>query len=750
MSINSQASEAGIAWWSDFVLYGLDSLQRTVLLMDIIRKRGNLYLDHLHKGQPPVLVFDYEVVLDGRSLKRPSNYALVRIIDRRQSGLTDNSSGGSQSAPTAARSLPAAEDRRHKSRIGQDAAEAMRRPIVIIDPRAGHGPGIGGSKKDSQIGMALDAGHPVYFLIFFTDPTPGQSLADVRHSHIRFLEEVRRRHSDAPRPAVIGNCQGGWLAALIGAKRPDLVGPMVFNGSPLSYWGGVEGINPMRYLGGLLGGVWINSLLADLGNGKFDGAYLVANFENLNPANTFWQKYYHVYANVDTEEARFLNFEKWWGGFFFMTDREIHTIVDGLFVGNRLERGEFTLEDGQYVDLKRNGNPVVVFASFADNITPPQQAFNWIVKTYGTVEEIKRRGQVIVYIGHSAIGHLGIFVSAKIARKEHKEIIASFDMLDYLPPGLYEMNINEDRDDPGEYLVSYAEKRMADIMAMDDGLEDEKAFYAVMAVSNFGDTLYRLFASPWIKLAVNEGSAELLRQLHPLRMQRYLFSDLNPWMIPVNMGGAMLNNTPLRCAVSSDNSLRQIEKQFSNLMVSGLDAFRQLRDSFAEQTFKALYENPWMQLFHPFTSAGAEKDDEHRLETLRRRDAHRWRKAMHNGGFSEAMIRIFLAVGLADQKIDREGYALIAKLIRDHRRLRDIGRFDLRRLVRNQSRILQTDTDAAIEALPELLHSDLDRLNAILLLEKGVAMAGTKLQPQEKAVADRIRAVLEVVSVKRP
>ena len=749
MNLMQDTISGANAYIADVIGYGLDAAQRTILMMDIIRKRGNRYLDHLCDGQPPVLVFDYEVVLDGRNLKRPSNYALVRIIDRRRSGLSDNMSGGSQSAPIATRSIPAVEDRRHKSRIGQDAAEAVRRPIVIIDPRAGHGPGIGGSKKDSQIGMALDAGHPVYFLIFFTEPMPGQSLADVRHSHIRFLEEVRRRHPDAPKPAVIGNCQGGWLAALIGAKRPDLVGPMVFNGSPLSYWGGVEGINPMRYLGGLLGGVWINSLLADLGNGKFDGAHLVGNFENLNPANTFWQKYYHVYANVDTEEARFLNFEKWWGGFFFMTDREIHTIVDGLFVGNRLERGEFTLEDGQSVDLKRNGNPVVVFASFGDNITPPQQAYNWIVKTYGTVEEIKRRGQVIVYIGHSAIGHLGIFVSAKIARKEHKEIIASFDMLDYLPPGLYEMNINEDQDDPGEYLVSYAEKRMEDIMAMDDGLDDEKAFYAVMAVSNLGDTLYRLFASPWIKLAVNEGSAELLRQLHPMRMQRYLFSDLNPWMIPVSMWGAMLTNTPLRCTVPSDNRLRQIEKQFSNLIVNGLDAYRQLRDGFAEQTFKALYENPWMQFFQPFTSARAEKDDQHRLETLRRRDAHRWRKAMHNGGFSEAIIRIFLAVGLADQKIDREGYALIAKLIRDHRRLRDIDRSDLQRLVRNQSRILQTDTDAAIEALPELLHSDPDRLDALRLLEKGVAMAGAKLQPQEKAVADRIRAVLEAVTVER-
>jgi hypothetical protein len=62
----------------------------------------------------------------------------------------------------------------------------------------------------------------------------------------------------------------------------------------------------MRYAGGLLGGTWLASFASDLGNGKFDGANLVQNMENLNPANTFWDKYYHLFANVDTEGPRFL------------------------------------------------------------------------------------------------------------------------------------------------------------------------------------------------------------------------------------------------------------------------------------------------------------------------------------------------------------------------------------------------------------------------------------------------------------
>ena len=74
-------------------------------------------------GLPPVLHFDYEMVLDGRTLERPVNYALVRIVP--PEGVT---------------------------------VDPKRRPYVIIDPRAGHGPGIGGFKDDSQVGVALRDG----------------------------------------------------------------------------------------------------------------------------------------------------------------------------------------------------------------------------------------------------------------------------------------------------------------------------------------------------------------------------------------------------------------------------------------------------------------------------------------------------------------------------------------------------------------------------------------------------------------
>jgi hypothetical protein len=83
----------------------------------------------------------------------------------------------------------------------------------------------------------------------------------------------------------------------------------------------------MRYLGGLLGGTWLTELSGDLGAGIFDGAHLVANFESLNPANTYWTKPYNVYSKVDTEPEGFLAFETWWGNPVLLNAGEMQWIA---------------------------------------------------------------------------------------------------------------------------------------------------------------------------------------------------------------------------------------------------------------------------------------------------------------------------------------------------------------------------------------------------------------------------------------
>src|SRR3979490_727388 len=62
------------------VEYMVDAGQRSVLFMDIMRRRGDQYREHLSETAPHVLSFAAELIMDGRKLAQPVNYALVRII----------------------------------------------------------------------------------------------------------------------------------------------------------------------------------------------------------------------------------------------------------------------------------------------------------------------------------------------------------------------------------------------------------------------------------------------------------------------------------------------------------------------------------------------------------------------------------------------------------------------------------------------------------------------------------------------
>jgi pimeloyl-ACP methyl ester carboxylesterase len=385
MSSNQPATSGGMkpGVFASAFDYLVDTGQRSVLFLDVMRRRGVQYSEHIAQTAPHVLDYDVELIVDGRNLKRPVNYGLARV------------------APPSGVEI-----------------DIKRRPFVVVDPRAGHGPGIGGFKADSEIGVAMKAGHPCYFIGFLPEPMPGQTIEDIARAEAVFIETVIGLHPDADgKPCVIGNCQAGWAVMMLASLRPELFGPLIIAGAPLSYWAGVRGRNPMRYSGGLLGGSWLTALTSDLGGGKFDGAWLVQNFENMNPSNTLWTKQYNVYSKIDTEADRYLDFERWWGGHVNLNAEEIQFIVDELFIGNNLAAGRIKASDGRVVDLRNISSPIVVFCSKGDNITPPQQALGWILDLYGDVDEIRAYGQTIVYTVHETVGHLGIFVSGGVAQK---------------------------------------------------------------------------------------------------------------------------------------------------------------------------------------------------------------------------------------------------------------------------------------------------------------------------------------------
>jgi hypothetical protein len=658
--------------------YWLDACQRWVLYLDVLRERGNTYFEQNSKEIPHVLSFEGKLVRDGRTLERPVNYVLVGI---------DPAPG---------------------TRI--DAAKA---PIIVVDPRAGHGPGIGGMKKDSQIGVALANGHACYYIGFLPEPMPGQTVEDVCRAEAAFVEDVAARHPDAEsKPVVIANCQAGWQIMMMAAMNPHRSGPIMLAGTPLAYWAGVHGKNPMRYLGGVLGGSWLTALAGDAGHGIFDGANLVANFEALNPANTLWTKPYNVYSKVDTERERFLDFETWWANPTLLNDAEMQWIADNLFIGNRLASGQIRSSDGTRIDLRNITAPIVVFCSWGDNITPPQQALDWILDLYEDDRDIASNGQTIVYTMHDSIGHLGIFVSGKVATKEHGEFVSCMDLIDVLPPGLYEAVITEVDDHTinahlvqGKYLFRLEARKLDDIRALGgNDAADDRRFATVARVSEINCGLYETFVAPAVRLASTEKSAETLRALHPNRLRFAMFSDQNPVMRPVKAMASSVRAA--RKPVSTQNPLLAMEHAASSWITGCLQNFGELRDAAIEAMFCTFYGSPVLQ---SLVGVGALKETPRRIERdlVREAEAARLQSCLERrfdvGGPREAGLRALIYIRLPEASVDERGFEMLKLMRMSQPRHKQLTMAQFKEIAREQYLLLRLDEERAIRALPTLL-----------------------------------------------
>lgn len=665
------------------VEYMVDAGQRSVLFLDILRQRGDQYRDHIAQTAPHVLSYAAELIMDGRQLEQPVNYALVRIIP--PSGVE----------------------------IDPD-----RRPFIVVDPRAGHGPGIGGFKADSEIGVAMKAGHPCYFIGFLPEPMPGQTIERIARAEAIFIERVIERHPRADgKPCVIGNCQAGWAIMILASLRPELFGPVIVAGAPLAYWAGVHGKYPMRYSGGLLGGSWLTALSSDLGGGKFDGAWLVQNFEGQNPANTLWSKQYNVYSKVDSEADRYLEFERWWGGHVNLNAEEIQFIVDDLFIGNNLAAGRITMSDGAPVDLRNIKSPIVVFCSKGDNITPPQQALHWILDLYADVDEIRAYGQTIVYTVHDTIGHLGIFVSGGVAKKEHAEFSSNIDLIDVLPPGLYEATFEARGAETtssdlvvGQWVMRCEARTLDDIRAMGgNSPEDERRFETAKRVSEMNLAAYQKYVQPWIKSAVTPQMADWVRTWHPLRVQYDAFSSQNPLMTMVKNAAERARDE--RKQVSEDNPFLAMQERFSKQIVNSLDQWRETQEAASEAIFLAVYGSPALQAavgIDPKStpSRRREMDTKYR-ERLQARIAE-LKSAIEKGGFREAVIRALLYVGSVRGMVDERGLEALRRIRRDDSGSR-LTLPEFKMLVREQFFMLLLEPKASLEAIPKLLPANTEQ-----------------------------------------
>ena len=262
-----------------------------------------------------------------------------------------------------------------------------------------------------------------------------------------------------------------------------------------------------------------------------------------------------------------------------MAEQEIRWIVENLFVGNRLARGCANLDSRTQVDLRNINSPIIIFASHGDNITPPQQALGWIADHYKDVEENKARGQRILYTLHDKVGHLGIFVSSSVAKKEHQEIVSTLKAIEALSPGLYEMVIEEEHGEGVEkrFHVAFQERTIPELIEECGGDDSDLPFAAVARASELSTELYDLTLGPWVRSMSNEASAKFLAATNPMRLQRAVQSDRNPLMQPVAALAEQVRAQ--RRDAPPEYPFRQLESFNAILLTQWLDLLRDLQSA---------------------------------------------------------------------------------------------------------------------------------------------------------------------------
>ena len=697
--------------------YLVDALQRSVLFLDLLRRRGNEQEEITSRPMATVLRFDHQLLLSGRSLPKPINFSLSRIVPPR----------GVEIDP-------------------------RKRPVVVVDPRAGQGPGIGGFKAQSEIGDALAAGHAVYFIGFAATPEPGQQFLDIVEGQVKFFEHVVELHPDAPRPFAIGNCAAGYQTLMVAMLRPDLFGPCMVAGSPMSYWQGVRGKNPMRYSGGLLGGSWLTAMTSDLGHGSFDGTWLVMNFDSLNPANWIWGKQYDVYANVDTGGSRYLEFEKWWGDFIQLNGDEIQFLVDQLFIGDKLTRNQLRSSDGKTFDLRNITSPIIVFTSLGDNISPPPQTLGWIIDLYRDVDDIRAHGRTIVYCLNQTVGHLAIFVSSKVGAKEDEEMVRLMDLIDCLPPGLYEMVISpRPADAPrggfgaGDWVTRFEGRTLDDIRALGrNSEEDDRAFAAAARISELTHSIYRTFWQPAIRALANQQAAEFSRKLNPLRLSYTVFADSNPMMKGIAALAEQARAS--RKSASPDNPFLALQQRVSDQITAALDAWCDIRDKMAEQMFFGIYGSPVVQGLLGINTGDKVRDLPGATpQTLAAQQAELEASVARiaSGGFDEALARAVLYVLSAERAVDERCAAALSVACRE---LTHLSVEQFKALIRGQLYVLLGEPAAAVEALATLVPEP-DKRTLLLQRVSEIIGAGGPPTAGERDHIARLQRLLGVESI---
>jgi hypothetical protein len=269
---------------------------------------------------------------------------------------------------------------------------------------------------------------------------------------------------------------------------------------------------------------------------------------------------------------------------------------------------------------------------------------------------------------------------------------------------------------------------------------DEKPFEAVAKLSEFNQRAYEMFVQPWVRALSNDFSAELLRELHPLRVQHWACSDRNPWLWWLGPTAAAVKAQ--RNEPETDSLPWRLERFGAATISAALDHYRALRDASSEALFFQIYGS-----LLALSSADSTQTPAQAAPTAPRELAfvQEALASIREGGYSEAFARIAALLARRDE-LPLSLLATRHEIAADYAELLPQLAPDAWRRIRGeQAIIVHYEREQAIATLPELLADAADRERLLdlfgrLLQDPRVQQAGPSAE--QLAMLERLRGVL--------
>ncbi len=287
-------------------------------------------------------------------------------------------------------------------------------PTLVLPPQAGHDSCIVDySPAQSQMGAILEAGLGRALSLDWVGATPATAAASIG-DYLDIVDQAVDRCGR--RVNLIGDCQGGWLATIYAALRPERINTLTIAGAPIDFHAGdpviadvVRQLAPDHNL-------WFYEALVAAGGGVLKGQHMLSGFIAINPADEISRQMELLRTVSDASHCeRYTEFEDWFkhtqdipGAFFLW-------IVRHLFRDNQLFEGRLEI-GGTEIDLRRIEVPLNLLAGLRDHITPPPQVW--------ALEDAAATPPELVHRHVSKGGHLGLFMGREALRERWPVLLA--------------------------------------------------------------------------------------------------------------------------------------------------------------------------------------------------------------------------------------------------------------------------------------------------------------------------------------